>query len=76
MRWKTPATTPAQFDGSVGVYGASLPAGICSQPDVAPRSEHVMGQGITFEMVSLTLQNDKDYLATRVAHQFNLRGPR
>ena len=26
-------------------------------------------------MVNLSLQNDKDYLATRVAHQFNLRGP-
>ena len=35
----------------------------------------VIGQGVTFEMVNLSLQNDKDYLATRVAHQFNLRGP-
>ena len=26
-------------------------------------------------MVNLSLQNDKDHLATRVAHQFNLRGP-
>ncbi len=26
-------------------------------------------------MVDLSLQNDKDHLATRVAHQFNLRGP-
>ncbi len=26
-------------------------------------------------MVNLSLQNDKDYLATKVAHQFNLRGP-
>ena len=35
----------------------------------------IIGQGVTFEMVNLSLQNDKDYLATRVAHQFNLRGP-
>jgi phthiocerol/phenolphthiocerol synthesis type-I polyketide synthase E len=26
-------------------------------------------------MVNLSLQNDKDHLATRVSHQFNLRGP-
>ena len=26
-------------------------------------------------MVGLSLQNDKDFLATRVSHQFNLRGP-
>ena len=27
----------------------------------------IIGQGVTFEMVNLSLQNDKDYLATRVA---------
>ena len=35
----------------------------------------IIGEGVTFEMVNLSLHNDKDYLATRVAHQFNLRGP-
>ena len=35
----------------------------------------VIGQGASFDMVNLSLQNDKDHLATRVAHQFNLRGP-
>ena len=35
----------------------------------------VVGEGVTVEMVNLSLQNDKDYLATRVSHQFNLRGP-
>ncbi|MCB0949640.1 MAG: acyltransferase domain-containing protein, partial [Mycobacterium sp.] len=32
-------------------------------------------QGASFEMVNLSLQNDKDHLATRVAHQFDFRGP-
>ena len=35
----------------------------------------VMGQGITFDMVNLSMQNDKDYLATKVAYALNLRGP-
>jgi phthiocerol/phenolphthiocerol synthesis type-I polyketide synthase E len=34
-----------------------------------------MGQGITFDMVNLSLQNDKDYLATKLAYALNLRGP-
>lgn len=35
----------------------------------------VIGQGASFDMVSLSLSNDKDHLATRVAHSFDLRGP-
>ena len=35
----------------------------------------LVGEGITVEMFNLVLLNDKDYLATRVSHQFNLRGP-
>ena len=35
----------------------------------------IIGQGATFDLINLSLQNDKDYLATRVSHQFNLRGP-
>jgi phthiocerol/phenolphthiocerol synthesis type-I polyketide synthase E len=67
---------PAQIDGSVGVYGTSSASGyllhnLMSHHD----SNAIIGQGATFEMVNLSLQNDKDHLATRVAHQFNLRGP-
>ena len=35
----------------------------------------LIGEGITIEMFNLVLLNDKDYLATRASHQFNLRGP-
>ena len=35
----------------------------------------LVGEGITVEMFNLVLLNDKDYPATRVSHQFNLRGP-
>jgi phthiocerol/phenolphthiocerol synthesis type-I polyketide synthase E len=67
---------PRQLDGSVGVYGTSTTSGyllhnIMSHTD----PNRVIGQGPTFEMVNLSLASDKDYLATRVAHQFNLRGP-
>ena len=34
-----------------------------------------MGQGANIDLISLSFQNDKDFLATRVSHQFNLRGP-
>ena len=68
---------PAQIDGSVGVYRNQLrPAGIYSTTSCRTTIRTmIIGQGVTFEMVNLSLQNDKDHLATRVAHQFNLRGP-
>jgi len=67
---------PADIDGSVGVYGTSTTSGYLLHNLMSHRDPNVIiGQGVTFEMVNLSLQNDKDYLATRVAHQFNLRGP-
>lgn len=67
---------PAHTEGSVGVYGTSSASGYLlhnllshHDPDV------VFGQGATFDMVNLSLQNDKDHLATRVSHQLDLRGP-
>ena len=70
------AYDPADIDGSVGVYGTSSASGyllhnLMSHHD--PRM--IIGQGATFDMVNLSLQNDKDHLATRVSHQFNFRGP-
>ena len=67
---------PAQIEGSIGVYGTSSTSGyllhnLMSHLDL----NAIIGQGATFEMINLSLQNDKDHLATRVAHQFNLRGP-
>ena len=67
---------PAHIDGSVGVYGTSTTSGYLLHNLMSHRDPNeIIGQGVTFEMVNLSLQNDKDYLATRVAHQFNLRGP-
>ena len=67
---------PAQLDGSVGVYGTSSASGYLLHNLMSHQDSHsIIGQGASFEMVNLSLQNDKDHLATRVAHQFNLRGP-
>jgi acyl carrier protein len=67
---------PAQIDGSVGVYGTSSASGYLLHNLMSHHDPHmIIGQGATFDMVNLSLQNDKDHLATRVAHQFNLRGP-
>lgn len=67
---------PMQIEGSVGVYGTSSTSGYLLHNLMSHYDPGVIiGQGATFDMVSLSLQNDKDHLATRVAHQFNLRGP-
>ncbi|MGC2652526.1 MAG: polyketide synthase, partial [Mycobacterium sp.] len=67
---------PAQLEGSVGVFGTSSASGYLLHNLMSHYDPRVIiGQGATFEMVNLSLQNDKDHLATRVAHQFNLRGP-
>jgi phthiocerol/phenolphthiocerol synthesis type-I polyketide synthase E len=67
---------PTRFEGSIGVYGAThgsayLMHNVLSQFD----PNEFIGQGLSFDMLNLLLSNDKDYLATRVSHQFNLRGP-
>ena len=67
---------PAGSDKTVGVYGTSSTSGyllynVMSHYDPSM----VIGQGASFEMVNMSLSNDKDHLATRVAHQLNLRGP-
>jgi phthiocerol/phenolphthiocerol synthesis type-I polyketide synthase E len=67
---------PARFDGSIGVYATSgfsiyMLHNLLSHHD--PNA--ILGQGLNFDLVNISLYNDKDYLATRVSHQFNLRGP-
>ncbi|MCV7413700.1 type I polyketide synthase [Mycolicibacterium litorale] len=69
-------TDPAGFDGSIGVYATSgasiyLLHNLLTHHD----PDTIFGQGATFDLVNMSLLNDKDYLATRVSHQFNLRGP-
>ncbi|MBV8862716.1 MAG: polyketide synthase, partial [Mycobacterium sp.] len=67
---------PARIEGSVGVYATSTTSGYLLHNIMSNHDPNaIIGQGVTFEMVNLSLQNDKDYLATKVAHQFNLRGP-
>jgi phthiocerol/phenolphthiocerol synthesis type-I polyketide synthase E len=67
---------PGQIDGSVGVFGTSSASGYLLHNLMSHLDPNaVIGQGATFEMINLSLQNDKDHLATRAAHQFNLRGP-
>lgn len=67
---------PARFDGSIGVYGTSSPSGYLLHNLLSHHGHSAaMAQGLNFEQFNLFLQNDKDFLATRVSHQFDLRGP-
>ena len=67
---------PAGFDGSIGVYGTCSSSTYLLHNLLSHHDPNVaLAQGMNFEMVGLSLQNDKDFLATRVSHQFNLRGP-
>lgn len=67
---------PERFDGSIGVYGTSSPSGYLLHNLLSHRDPNeMMADGLDFEQVTMFLQNDKDFLATRISHQFNLRGP-
>jgi len=67
---------PERIEASVGMFGTSSASAYLLYNLMSHHDPHaIIGQGATFEMVSLSLQNDKDHLATRVAHQLNLRGP-
>ncbi|MBS9535240.1 acyltransferase domain-containing protein [Mycobacterium sp. M1] len=67
---------PGDIDGAVGVYGTSTTSGYLLHNLMSHYDPNrILGQGISFDMVNLSMQNDKDYLATRVAYQLNLRGP-
>ena len=67
---------PGDLDKSVGVFGTSSSSGYLLYNLMSHYDPNmVIGQGVSFDMVNLSLHNDKDHLATRVAHQLNLRGP-
>lgn len=67
---------PATYDGAIGVFGTSSASGYLLYNLMSHRDQKaIVGEGPTLEMINLSLQNDKDYLATHVSHQFNLRGP-
>ncbi|CAN3129133.1 Phenolphthiocerol/phthiocerol polyketide synthase subunit E [Mycobacterium sp. smrl_JER01] len=67
---------PKGLESTVGVFGTSSSSGYLLHNLMSNFDPMmVIGQGASFEMVNLSLQNDKDHLATRVAHQFDFRGP-
>ena len=67
---------PTTYDGAIGVFGSSTASGYLLHNLMSHRDhDALIGEGITVEMFNLVLLNDKDYPATRVSHQFNLRGP-
>ncbi|WP_396837098.1 type I polyketide synthase [Mycobacterium sp. ITM-2016-00317] len=67
---------PKELDATVGVFGTSSSSGYLLHNLMSNFDPMmVIGQGASFEMVNLSLQNDKDHLATRAAHQFDFRGP-
>ena len=67
---------PAKYDGSIGVYGTSSPSGYLLHNLLSHRDSNAhLAEGLNFDQFSLFLQNDKDFLATRISHAFNLRGP-
>jgi len=67
---------PARYDGSIGVYGTSSPSGYLLHNLLSHRDPNtVLAEGLNFDQFSLFLQNDKDFLTTRISHAFDLRGP-
>lgn len=67
---------PATYDGAIGVFASSTASGYLMENLMSHRdTRKLVGEGITVEMFNLVLLNDKDYLATRVSHELNLRGP-
>ncbi len=67
---------PGRFDGSIGVYGTSSPSGYLLHNLLSHHDPNaVLAEGLNWDQLSMFLQNDKDFLATRISHQFNLRGP-
>ena len=67
---------PAELEPTVGVFGTSSTSGYLLHNLMSNYDPMmVIGQGASFDMVNLSLSNDKDHLATRAAHQFDFRGP-
>ncbi|WP_268788634.1 type I polyketide synthase [Mycolicibacterium iranicum] len=67
---------PKGLEVTVGVFGTSSTSGYLLHNLMSNYDPMmVIGQGASFDMVALSLSNDKDHLATRVAHHYDLRGP-
>jgi len=61
--------TPDQYAGNVGVYAGASPNLYMFQV-LAGQSDNLTGYGFP-----LTIHEEKDYLATRVSYELDLRGP-
>ena len=61
--------TPDQYAGKIGVYAGASPNLYMFQV-LAGQSDKLSGYGFP-----LTIHQEKDYLATRVSYELNLRGP-
>ncbi len=61
--------TPDQYVGKIGVYAGASPNLYMFQV-LAGQSDKLSGYGFP-----LTIHEEKDYLATRVSYELNLRGP-
>lgn len=69
------ACDPARFDGSIGVFGACSSSGYLFNILSHQNDSGLIQHGMSTELIALSLQNDKDFLATRVSYHFDLRGP-
>ncbi len=68
--------TPKAIEGSVGVFaGSSLNTYLLHHVFSNPNVAKDFVQGFQAEGYPMLLGNDKDYLATRVAHKLDFRGP-
>ena len=66
---------PGRFDGAIGVFATSGPSMYLLHNLLSHQEPTALTEGPTFDLINMSLQNDKDFLATRVSHRFNLRGP-
>lgn len=67
---------PADNEATIGAFGTTSSSGYLLHNLMSHYDPNmVIGQGASFDMVNLSLNNDKDHLATRTAYQLNLRGP-
>ncbi|MGA1238961.1 MAG: type I polyketide synthase, partial [Limisphaerales bacterium] len=70
------ALDPGEVRGGVGVYaGCSLNTYVLRQVFGEAGAAEAFVQAFQADAYQVLVGNDKDYLATRVAHKLNLRGP-
>ncbi|MHB9857127.1 beta-ketoacyl synthase N-terminal-like domain-containing protein [Streptomyces sp. YIM S03343] len=67
---------PFRYDGSVGVFNtASMSSYLLYNLMSRQDTRALLGAGLSLELVQLVGGNDPNFIATRVAHALDLRGP-